>query len=97
MSARSYKVAGQTLRMSAPPMSRAAKMPKKNRAVTGDGSIGLVRLLGWWEEYRCGCVSETERYKKDLLGYCSKHGENRRYAYKDFEQPNAESSGAPKG
>lgn len=33
---------------------------------------------GWFEEYRCGCVSETVRVKKDLPGYCGKHGDNRR-------------------
>jgi len=36
----------------------------------------------WFEEYRCGCVSEYVKYKKDLLGYCATHGENRRGAYR---------------
>lgn len=37
----------------------------------------LIRMVvsGWWEEYRCGCVSKTEKWKKDLLGYCATHGD----------------------
>jgi hypothetical protein len=48
-----------------------------------------LRRIGWFEEYHCGCVSDTERFKKDLLGYCGKHGDNRRRAYPEYEQPNA--------
>lgn len=33
---------------------------------------------GWWEDYACGCVSQTVLRKRDLLGYCPIHGENRR-------------------
>jgi hypothetical protein len=33
---------------------------------------------GWWEEYDCGCVSKTVRTKRELLGYCPKHGGSRR-------------------
>ncbi len=32
---------------------------------------------GWYEEYRCGCVSDTVRRKRELLGYCGKHGDER--------------------
>ena len=35
-------------------------------------------LDGWFEEYRCGCVSEIVRFKKELVGYCGTHGDNRR-------------------
>ena len=31
----------------------------------------------WFEAYSCGCVSAYERRKKDLLGYCGKHGDER--------------------
>lgn len=41
---------------------------------------------GWWEEYRCGCVSPTVRYKKDLLSYCPKHGEARRQVFPDYHE-----------
>lgn len=44
-------------------------------------------ILGWFEEYRCGCVSEITRFKKDLLGYCSRHGENRRLAWPETQEP----------
>ncbi len=27
----------------------------------------------WIEEYECGCADEVDR-KRDLLGYCSRHG-----------------------
>jgi hypothetical protein len=40
--------------------------------------------VGWYEEYRCGCVSETVRRKRDLLGYCPKHGEDRRAVHADL-------------
>lgn len=36
---------------------------------------------GWWEEYTCGCVSGTVRFKKDLLGYCAQHGNSTRHAH----------------
>lgn len=36
---------------------------------------------GWWEEYKCGCVSKTVRTKKELRGYCPKHGADRRHIY----------------
>lgn len=36
---------------------------------------------GYFEEYRCGCVSEFEARKKDLCGYCPTHGEDRRHVH----------------
>jgi hypothetical protein len=38
----------------------------------------------WWEEYACGCVSPTVSSRKNLLGYCPKHGANRRVIYKNM-------------
>ena len=72
------------------PMSRAEMTNRKRAVDKGVGSIGLVRprLLGWWEEYRCGCVSATVKHKRELVGYCAQHGEDRRYAHKDVEWPN---------
>jgi hypothetical protein len=46
---------------------------------------GRPKVKGWWEEYRCGCVSETTARKKDLLGYCGKHGESRRQVFPELE------------
>jgi hypothetical protein len=31
----------------------------------------------WLEEYVCGC-SDTQNTRKELVGYCSKHGADRR-------------------
>ena len=42
-------------------------------------------VKGWFEEYECGCTSETVRYKKDLLGYCGFHGTDRRHIYPDMD------------
>lgn len=39
--------------------------------------------IGWWEEYKCGCVSETVPRKKDLLGYCKHHGDDRRAIHRE--------------
>lgn len=47
--------------------------------------ISRKTIVGWWEEYECGCVSSTERRKKDLLGYCAKHGNNRRHVHPEIE------------
>ena len=44
-----------------------------------------MRMRGWFEEYACGCCSETVRAKKDLLGYCGKHGDDRRHLHADVE------------
>lgn len=32
----------------------------------------------WFEEYKCGCLSDYVKNKRDLLGYCPVHGEDRR-------------------
>lgn len=41
----------------------------------------IPKRIGWWEEYRCGCTGQTEKFKKDLLGYCATHGDDRRYIH----------------
>ncbi len=47
-------------------MSRAAKKPKKSRAVTGVGSIGLVRHDGWCLQTPSGTlVKQTFSVHKD--------------------------------
>jgi hypothetical protein len=38
--------------------------------------------VGWFEEYRCGCVSDVVKRKKELLGYCGQHGDNWRGRFK---------------
>lgn len=35
----------------------------------------------WVEEYRCGCSAESEN-RKELLGYCVKHGDIKIRRYK---------------
>lgn len=41
----------------------------------------------WFETYRqCGCVIEAHR-KKDLMGYCAKHGTDRANVYRIGEIP----------
>lgn len=37
----------------------------------------------WYEEYRCGCVSPLARVKRDLLGYCPRHGNTTARVYKE--------------
>jgi hypothetical protein len=32
----------------------------------------------YFEEYKCGCLSEVVKRRKDLMGYCEKHGSDRR-------------------
>lgn len=39
--------------------------------------------LWWWEEYRCGCVSPSVRTKRELVGYCPRHGDDRRHVHRD--------------
>ena len=35
-------------------------------------------MTTYFESYRkCGCVSDEERRKKDLPGYCPRHGNDR--------------------
>ena len=38
---------------------------------------------GWFEEYECGCVSETVRTKAELLGYCGQHGGDRKGVFRE--------------
>lgn len=49
-------------------------MPQSERIVVG----------GWFEEYRCGCISDTVRRKRDLPGYCAKHGDDSRGPQRDL-------------
>lgn len=41
----------------------------------------MIKLIGWFEEYSCGCVSDIVKRKKDLIGYCGIHGNDRRRIY----------------
>lgn len=41
-----------------------------------------VKVSEYFEEYGCGCVSAYEERKKDLLGYCYKHGDSRRTVFR---------------
>lgn len=43
------------------------------------------RIAGWIEEYRCGCVSAVVKDRKQLLGYCNKHGESSKRVYADIK------------
>lgn len=45
----------------------------------------LKRLVrrGWFEEYECGCVSETVRTRKELAGYCGQHGGDRKGVFRE--------------
>lgn len=36
--------------------------------------------MKWFEEYKCGCVSDFLP-KRELLGYCPIHGADTRYIY----------------
>lgn len=49
-----------------------------------DAESRPLRRPRWWEEYRCGCVSDVVDRKRDLLGYCPQHGEGRRHAHRDY-------------
>ena len=40
--------------------------------------------MRYFEEYRCGCVSEIVRSKKALLGYCGTHGDDSRCVFPVF-------------
>ncbi len=42
----------------------------------------LVRR-GWFEEYTCGCVSETVAKRRELLGYCAQHGADRKGVFRE--------------
>lgn len=48
------------------------------------------RLIGYFEEYACGCVSDTEKRRKDLLGYCAIHGDDRRRVFKHWARSNTD-------
>ena len=41
----------------------------------------------YFEEYKCGCVSERSDRKKNLLGYCSTHGADVRFVHPTFLIP----------
>jgi hypothetical protein len=56
----------------------------EGHALAGGGRGGR---RGWWEDYACGCVSETVARKKDLVGYCPVHGEDRRRAWPEEPPP----------
>lgn len=47
----------------------------------------LPRKVGYFEEYRCGCTSETEKRRRDLPGYCGKHGDSRRAVFWEILDP----------
>jgi len=55
-----------------------------------------MKPIGWFEEYACGCVSEIVKYKKDLIGYCPDHGDDRRNIYPDFGERYSLSADADK-
>jgi hypothetical protein len=59
------------------------------------GQARREKSIGWWEDYNCGCVSKTVIRKKDLLGYCGKHGDSRRQIFPDLVMPNTEVSKCP--
>jgi len=40
-----------------------------------------MKITGYFEHYKCGCVSKTVKYKKDLLGYCGVHGADLKMIY----------------
>lgn len=60
---------------------RLARTARRNAGL----DEGRPVQVGWYEEYRCGCVSATERRRKDLVGYCPKHGDSRRHVHRDIE------------
>jgi hypothetical protein len=37
---------------------------------------------GWFEEYKCGCVSPVVKFKRELVGYCPKHGANTKHVHR---------------
>lgn len=41
----------------------------------------VARSNSVYEEYTCGCISAAVGSKKGLLGYCPKHGADRRYIH----------------
>ena len=54
---------------------------------TGSGDSGrrfaaVESGMKWVEEYSCGCFGSAPS-KKRLVGYCAKHGHDRRNLYKE--------------
>ncbi len=41
----------------------------------------MKNKLRWMEEYRCGCSVEVDT-KRDLVGYCGTHGDDRVNLYR---------------
>ena len=39
--------------------------------------------MKWTEEFSCGCTHST-RKKRDLVGYCARHGNDVRNLYKEW-------------
>lgn len=66
-----------------PPYEPSTGPQQTSRGCVLEG-IKTSKLIGWWEEYKCGCVSKTVRFKKDLLGYCAIHGEDTRYVHPEL-------------
>src|SRR6266478_5426683 len=68
----------------------AAPKNKAQRKVRLARSAGYPKIRGWFEDYRCGCVSETVRTKRELLGYCGQHGDDRRKVWPDIDFASSE-------
>lgn len=64
--------------------ARGHAITNGNAAVArrSEDAMARIRPEGWFDEYRCGCVSEVVRFKRELTGYCGKHGDNRRHVYR---------------
>lgn len=54
-------------------LKRATAHARATRVTPGVGK--------WLKEYKCGCLHVTAT-RKEALGYCAKHGEDRRHIYK---------------
>lgn len=52
---------------------------------------------GWFEHYECGCISAVFPFKKDLLGYCGRHGHSRKAIYSAVKFWNRREKGKVKG
>lgn len=59
-------------------------LPDDGGAMNSSERGEAPRQVGWWEEYRCGCVSETVKLKRELPGYCPQHGEDSRGPTRDI-------------
>jgi hypothetical protein len=64
-------------------MSNNLDKNNKHADAEASSACDVMRTIGFWEEYRCGCVSETVNRRRDLMGYCPKHGEDRRRVHRD--------------